>query len=167
MKSLLVVAVALIVNSAAASSRSQPQTGESCEIRNAEFNTDYLYMSAGWVSQNPILWPVRPQLASRRKQYGKWRVEQRELTGKTHYKLWNHGAGAYLVAKGDSVESRKTSGGSDSEMLWKVERQGESDGVTLQQNRKFLLAKDDKSGEERELKMNSRSKKAAKWIITC
>ncbi|XP_059482767.1 uncharacterized protein LOC132200959 [Neocloeon triangulifer] len=162
MKSLLVVVVAVIVNSEAA-----VPTGESCEIKSAAFS-DYLYLSAGWVSQNPILWPVRPQLASRRKMHGKWRIEAKENRGKTFYRLWNHGAETFLVAKGDGVGTRKTSGGKDSDLLWKIEALGASEGATLSQDGEFLVAKEDKAGEERELKMGPRSnKKSAKWVINC
>jgi len=143
-----------------------PNYGASCDIKSAEFTADYLYMSAGWVSQNPILWSVSPRLAGRKKQHGKWRVEKTTAApGKTLFRLWNLGAETYLVAKGGEAASKKTASG-DNELLWKIE---EKDGsVTLQQNGQFLSAKGDKSGDERSVLMTPRSNKStAKWIITC
>jgi hypothetical protein len=155
-----VVLAVMLVNSEAALQR-----GESCEIKSAEFTTDYLYLSAGWVNQNPILWSVRPQLASRRKQYGKWRVETTTVGGKTFFRLWNHGAEAYLVAKGSEVKAKKTSSSSEKELLWKIEG---DNMLTLQQDGQFLSAKGDRNGDERAVLMTPRSNKStAKWIISC
>lgn len=144
------------------------QHGESCEIKSAEFATDYLYMSAGWVSQSPVLWSVRPQLASRRKQHGKWRVEKTTVGAKNFYRLWNHGAGAYLVNKASQPAATKTSGGKEDDLLWKLDVQKDQ-SVTMQQNGQFLSAKGEKAGgDEREVLITPRSNKStAKWTITC
>lgn len=143
------------------------QQGESCEIKSAEFATDYLYMTVGWVSQSPVLWSVRPQLASRRKQHGKWRVEKTSVGAKNFYRLWNHGASAYLVNVASKPAAKKTSGGNEDELLWKLDVQKDQ-SVTMQQNGQFLGAKGEKGGDERDVLMTPRSNKStAKWIVTC
>jgi len=143
------------------------QHGDSCEIKSAEFATEYLYMSAGWVSQSPVLWSVLPQLASRRKQHGKWRVEKTTVGAKSFYRLWNHGAAAYLVNVASKPAAKKTTGGNEDELLWKLEVQKDK-SVTLQQNGQYLGAKGEKSGDERDVLITPRSNKStAKWVITC